>query len=108
MLAWAPEKLHGKLSLDMLARQARSSQRTLNRRFQEQLGMSPAQWLVRARVRRGQELLESTSLSIEQIVSKVGLGSSANFRAQFVRQVGVSPSEYRRSFGGRSFGASLA
>jgi len=108
VLAWALEKLHGKLSLDMLARQARSSQRTLNRRFQEQLGISPAQWLVRARVRRGQELLESTSLSIEQIVSKVGLGSSAVFRAQFVRQVGVSPSEYRRSFGGRGFGASLA
>nr|WP_289623684.1 helix-turn-helix domain-containing protein [Paracidovorax valerianellae] len=107
-MAWPWIKLHGSSRSTCWLRQARSSQRTLNRRFQEQLGMSPAQWLVRARVRRGQELLESTSLSIEQIVSKVGLGSSANFRAQFVRQVGVSPSEYRRSFGGRSFGASLA
>lgn len=99
LLAWVERNLHRPLSLDDLARQACSSQRTLNRRFQDQFGVSPAQWLIRARVRRAQELLERTRLGIEQIVAKVGLGSAANFRAQFQRVAGVSPSAYRRSFG---------
>jgi len=101
LLAWVERNLHRPLSLDDLARQACSSQRTLNRRFQHQFGVSPAQWLIRARVRRAQELLERTRLGIEQIVAKVGLGSAANFRAQFQRVAGVSPSVYRQSFGAR-------
>jgi transcriptional regulator GlxA family with amidase domain len=85
----------------MLATQARSSPRTLSRRFQHEVGTSPAQWLIRARVQRAQELLERSNMHIEQIVSNVGLGSAANFRAQFSRLVGVSPSQYRRNFGNR-------
>ncbi|AOW15722.1 hypothetical protein LPB72_06475 [Hydrogenophaga crassostreae] len=99
LMTWALGQLHRPLSLDALAKKACSSQRTLNRRFQEQLGMSPAQWLSQARIQRAQTLLETTPLTIEDIVSKVGLGSAANFRAQFHRVTGVSPSNYRRNFG---------
>jgi len=96
---WATRNLHRPLTMDDLARQACSSPRTLNRRFRAQFGVAPVQWLIRARVRRAQELLEGSRLSVEQIVEAVGLGSAANFRAQFSRITGVSPSEHRRHFG---------
>lgn len=99
VIAWAMTNLHQPLTLARLARQAHSSTRTLHRRFIEQVGESPAQWLIRVRVQRAQELLESSKLSVEQIVCEVGLGSAANFRQQFQRITGVSPSQYRKNFG---------
>ena len=87
--------------MDELASQGCVSARTLHRRFRAQFGLSPVQWLSQARVRRAQELLETGSSSIEQIVEAVGLGSAANFRTQFQRIAGVSPSAYRKSFGTR-------
>lgn len=102
VMTWALGRLHHPLTLEMLANQARSSPRTLSRRFQQEVGTSPAQWLIRARVQRAQELLERSNMHVEQIVSNVGLGSAANFRAQFSRLVGVSPSQYRRNFGNRT------
>lgn len=101
-MTWALGRLHHPLTLEMLANQARSSPRTLSRRFQQAVGTSPAQWLSRARVQRAQELLECSNMHVEQIVSNVGLGSAANFRAQFSRLVGVSPSQHRRNFGNRT------
>jgi len=102
VVEWAMRNLHQPLSMDDLARQAFSSPRTLNRRFRAQFGMAPVQWLIHARVRRAQELLENSRLSVEQIVEAVGLGSAANFRTQFSRIAGVSPSEHRRNFGARA------
>lgn len=101
LVSWALANLHRPMTLTSLAQQACSSTRTLHRRFNEQFGESPAQWLSRMRVQRAQELLERSRLSVEQIVSQVGLGSAANFRLQFQRIVGVSPSHYRKSFGRR-------
>ena len=100
VLAWALAHLHRPLSLKELAAQACSSERTLHRRFLDQFGVSPKQWLQSARMRRAQELLESGVLPIGRVADEVGMGSPANFRAQFQRLVGVSPSEYRRNFGG--------
>src|SRR5262245_9820724 len=48
--AWALERLSEGLDLAILARRARMSVRTFTRRFREETGMSPAQWLIRHRV----------------------------------------------------------
>jgi transcriptional regulator GlxA family with amidase domain len=101
VIDWALRHLHRPISMEDLAREGCVSARTLHRRFVRQFGVAPVRWLIEARVRRAQELLETGSLGIEQIVEAVGLGSAANFRAQFHRIAGVSPSEYRKSFGAR-------
>ncbi len=101
LIAWAVANLNQPLTITSLADRARSSPRTLHRRFTEYFSESPSQWLTRVRVQRAQELLESTKLSVEQIVGEVGLGSAANFRLHFQRIVGVSPRQHRKSFGRR-------
>ena len=60
--------------------------------------MSPLQWLLRQRVSRAQQMLETTDRSIEWIAVECGFGTSASLRSHFTRIVGVPPSAYGRTF----------
>ena len=98
LLPWLDKHLGERLTLNAVARQAGLSVRTLTRRFREQLGTTPLHWLLAARVRRAQALLETSRHSVEIIAAKVGFGSVSALREQFHRFLGTSPQEYRRSF----------
>ena len=98
LLRWLEGRLHEALTLDDLARRAAMSSRTFSRRFREQTGTTPLQWLLRSRVRRAQHLLETTGHSVESIASKVGFGSATTLREHFQRLVTTSPLAYRRAF----------
>ena len=81
-----------------LARLAAMSERTFMRRFRAATGLSPADWVTRARVDSARELLESTALTIEQISERCGLGTPTTLRHHFRKKVGVSPAQYRKRF----------
>ncbi|MEV6782981.1 helix-turn-helix domain-containing protein [Streptomyces sp. NPDC051098] len=95
---WALHRLGEPLTLDTLARQAEVSPRTFSRRFVEETGYTPMQWVMRARLDLARELLERSQRSVEQIAADVGLGTGANLRLHFQRILGTTPSEYRRTF----------
>jgi transcriptional regulator GlxA family with amidase domain len=98
LLRWLDENQHEKLSLERIARRAAMSSRSLTRRFREQTGTTPAQWIFTLRVRRAQHLLETSALSVERIAAEVGFGSTATLRDRFHQVVGTSPQAYRRDF----------
>ncbi|MGC0331737.1 transcriptional regulator GlxA family with amidase domain [Streptomyces sp. SAI-170] len=98
LLHWLEQHCDRELTLDDIAHQAGMSTRTLNRRFRDQTGTTPLQWLHRARIRRAQHLLETTSHPVEHIAVRCGFGSPTAFRERFRRVVGTSPLAYRRSF----------
>ena len=98
VLQWMERNLRQKLSLSAVARHARMSSRTLSRRFRDQVGTTPAQWIAKARVRRAQHLLETTPLPIDSVATEAGFRSAAVLREHFGAAVGTSPSAYRRSF----------
>lgn len=98
VLEWARAHLSSPLSLDILAQAANMTRRTFTRRFREATGMTVTQWLNAERVAKAQYLLETTDLSIEHITSEVGFGTPLSLRQQFSRQLGTSPSTYRRDF----------
>jgi AraC family transcriptional activator FtrA len=81
-----------------LARLAAMSERTFMRRFHAATGLSPADWVTRARVDTARELLESTTLSIDHIAERCGLGTPTTLRHHFRKKVGVSPAQYRKRF----------
>ena len=95
---WALTRLQDPLTVDDLARHAATSTRTFTRRFVEDTGCTPLQWLLRARVDHARELLEATDLGVEQIAARAGLGTGANLRLHFQRVLGTPPGEYRRTF----------
>lgn len=96
--AWALERLDTPLSLDELATHARTSVRTLTRRFHEETGLSPQKWLLHQRIQRARELLESTTLPMDQVARHSGIGSAESLRQHMIRHVGLPPSAYRASF----------
>jgi transcriptional regulator GlxA family with amidase domain len=97
-MRWMRERLGDPLTLAEIADQAAVSPRTLNRRFREQTGATPLQWLLTQRVRHAQELLETTTLPVEDIARHCGFGTAINLRQHFTRRVRLSPLAYRRSF----------
>lgn len=97
-LLWLRERLGAKVTLSEIAGHASMSPSTLNRRFKQQTGVPPLEWLLRERVRHAQELLESTDLSIEEIARHCGFGGSAAMRQHFAKHVKTSPSTWRREF----------
>ncbi|MEU3985903.1 helix-turn-helix domain-containing protein [Streptomyces sp. NPDC026672] len=98
LLEWLEDNCDRDFTVDEIAARAGMSARTLNRRFREQTGTTPVQWLHRARVRRAQYLLETTAHPVERIAHQSGFGSPTAFRDRFRRVVGTSPQAYRRAF----------
>jgi transcriptional regulator GlxA family with amidase domain len=74
------------------------SPRTFARRFRQETGTTPAQWVLEQRTRAAQSLLESTDLPVEHVASRSGFGSAATLRTHFARRLGTTPTSYRRSF----------
>ena len=81
-----------------LARLTFMSERTFMRRFRAATGLSPADWVTRARVDAARDMLENTGLSIDQIAERCGLGTPTTLRHHFRKKVGVSPAQYRKRF----------
>ncbi len=100
LLPWAAERLDRPLSVDDLARRATMSTRTLTRHFRTVTGTTPLQWLLTQRIRRAQELLETSKSSVDAIAEAVGMGTATTLRRHFHRTVGVAPDAYRRTFRG--------
>ncbi|MHA7984765.1 GlxA family transcriptional regulator [Rathayibacter sp. CAU 1779] len=96
--AWALEHLRDELTLTTLARHANVSARTFSRRFTADTGITPMQWILRARIDHARELLERTDLTVTQIAEATGLGSDTNLRRHFGSIVGTSPTTYRSTF----------
>ncbi|WP_228047694.1 GlxA family transcriptional regulator [Saccharopolyspora montiporae] len=97
---WAREHLDRRIDLAELASCASMSVRTFTRRFRDETGLSPAQWLAQQRVERAQQLLEETGLTVESIAWRTGFGTAAALRRQLRERLGTSPSAYRSTFGG--------
>ncbi|NED98358.1 helix-turn-helix domain-containing protein [Phytoactinopolyspora alkaliphila] len=98
LLAWAQGRLDQPITVTDLARQANTSPRNLARQFRSVTGQPPLQWLLAERVRRAQQLLETTDQSVDAVALATGMGTATTLRRQFKRFVGVSPAGYRRSF----------
>ncbi|WP_235022752.1 GlxA family transcriptional regulator [Amycolatopsis alkalitolerans] len=98
--SWALRHLDRPLSLRELAARDSMSVRTFTRRFREEVGISPLQWLTQQRLERARQLLEETDLAMDRIASDAGFGTAASLRQHFQSAVGVSPSTYRATFRG--------
>ncbi|MCX4762970.1 helix-turn-helix domain-containing protein [Streptomyces sp. NBC_01275] len=96
--AWALGRLHEPIQLRDMAAQEAMSVRTFTRRFREEVGVSPGQWLTRQRVERARQLLESSDLSVDQVARDAGFGTAQSMRQHLQASLGVTPTAYRRTF----------
>lgn len=82
-------------SLPELARAANTTERTLMRRCQRDLGMSFVEWRQRLKVVEALALLEQGQ-TVETIGLDLGYSSASAFISMFRRMMGATPDEYRK------------
>lgn len=99
--AWALSQLAEPITLGQLAAQAAMSVRTFSRRFTEETGATPMQWLAQQRLDRARELLEESDLPVDRVAEGAGFGTTDSLRHHLRESIGLSPSAYRSTFRGR-------
>jgi transcriptional regulator GlxA family with amidase domain len=99
VLAWIEASLDQDLTVGAMARHARLSPRTFARRFRQETGTTPLQWLTGQRVLLAQHHLETTDEPVAAIAHRTGFGSIDTLRHHFARRLGTTPQAYRRTFG---------
>ncbi len=94
---WIEAHAHEPIDLEGAAREVGLSSFHFLRLFAKVLGVTPHQYLVRARLRDAARLLADGSRSITEIAFDVGFGDLSNFVRTFHRAAGVSPRGFRRA-----------
>jgi AraC family transcriptional activator FtrA len=90
--------LHERLDVASLARLAMMSPRTFARRFRDETGTTPHQWLTHQRVLAARRMLETSEASVDRVARDVGLETGATLRLHFRRVLRTTPTAYRRHF----------
>lgn len=96
---WLNGRLDRPWTMAELAEHCHTTQRTLLRRFQDAMSLSPVQYAQQLRVERAKVLLESTRLSLDAITQRCGYEDVSTFSKVFKRWVQLTPREYRVRFG---------
>jgi len=94
---WMDANAHEPIGLDSAAGEAGLSPFHFLRLFRDVLGVTPHQYLLRARLRRAARLLADEERSITDIALDVGFADLSNFVRTFHRAAGVSPTGFRRA-----------
>ncbi|MBO0742142.1 MAG: helix-turn-helix transcriptional regulator [Hyphomicrobiaceae bacterium] len=92
---WIDANAHQPIALASCAREAGLSAFHLLRLFADVLGVTPHQYLVRARLRHAARLLAEDWCSITEVALEVGFADLSNFVRTFRRAAGVSPRSFR-------------
>ncbi|HET7208090.1 MAG TPA: helix-turn-helix domain-containing protein [Terriglobales bacterium] len=95
---WIVENLRSKLSVQDLAERVAMSVRNFERVFTRELGITPSQYVLQARVEAARRQLERTDAGLKQIAGACGFGSVDVMSRSFLRLIGITPRAYRVQF----------
>jgi len=77
------------------ARVAAMSERNFLRRFKAQVGLTPSEYLLRARLDASCMLLSATDLPVDKIARRCGTWSGDGLAKIFRKRLSISPTQYR-------------
>jgi LacI family transcriptional regulator len=86
------------IQVDDVVREALVSRRTLELRFRQSLGRGIFEEIQRVRVNRAAGLLAGTDLPISVLAEQAGFSNLKHLELVFRREMGITPSSYRRQF----------
>ncbi|OSJ18139.1 AraC family transcriptional regulator [Bradyrhizobium canariense] len=85
-------------SLESLAAVVGMSARNLARHFVQATGITPHEFIERARIDAARMMLEGSDRPLKAVAFDCGFGSADRMRIVFTARLGVSPIQYRASF----------
>lgn len=95
---YVQENLDQPLGVPQLAAEVAMSPRSFARVFVREAGVTPAEFVQRARIDAARGLLEGGDLALKVIAWRCGFGSAARMRLVFTQRLGVTPTQYREQF----------
>jgi transcriptional regulator GlxA family with amidase domain len=96
--AYVRDHLKETLHVERLAEIAGISARSLARLFTSEMGITPHEFVERARVDYARNLLEASNLALKVLAFECGFGGAEQMRVVFQRRLGISPAVYRSNF----------
>ena len=97
MQEYARSHLDRTFTVQDLARLAKCSTASVHRQFQACESLSPGRWIAHLRAERAAMLLRTTSLSVQEVGTQVGLTDPFHFSRFFKREMGVPPRTYHEN-----------
>lgn len=83
---------------DWIAKQLNISSSRLRHLFKYETGISPVQYQKALRLQKAKHLLETTFLTVKEVMLQVGIKDESNFARDFKKRYGLSPKKYRTRF----------
>jgi AraC family transcriptional regulator len=93
---WMAEHTAEEFNLERLAAQAGLSRFHFERLFKAATGVSPSRYHIDLRMNEARRLLRETRMSVVDVALEVGYTNPSHFAQLFRREIGLSPSDYRR------------
>jgi AraC family L-rhamnose operon regulatory protein RhaS len=87
-----------KITVDQLTKTFNTNRTTLNEKFNAAVGFSIIAYLIHLRIQLAAVMLRDTTLSISEILHRVGFNDRTHFSRTFRKNMGCSPSEYRKNY----------
>lgn len=97
VLDYIEAHLEESISIQALSEIAGLSKFHFGRTFKHSKDMTPHEYMVQCRVRRTQRLLTETDMPLSEIALASGFSDQSHCARRFRQQIGITPSQYRRS-----------
>lgn len=85
------------IGLNLIAEELNVTPSYLSTLFHRKTGITFVKYVTRLRMLKAKELLTGTNLQIREVAERVGYYSTRHFTKLFVEQVGMYPSDFRKS-----------
>lgn len=95
VIIFIKDNLHQDLSLENLALFINLSRWRLSHLFKEDMSVSLAQYVKSLRLQEARQLLQSSSLSVKEVMTRVGLRDRSHFERDFKKVFGLTPAQYK-------------
>lgn len=92
---WLEANVDRPICIDDAAQVAAMSERNFLRRFKSEIGMTPSDYLLRARLNLSCRMLVESRLPVDKIARRCGIGSGGQLAKLFRKYLSTTPTEYR-------------
>ena len=89
---------HQKLNIKEIAARVNLNGRSFLRRFKKATANTPLEYIQRVKIEAAKKKLESTTVTILEVMYDIGYNDEKAFRATFRKYSGLSPKEYRKKY----------
>jgi len=100
VMAYIEASIGGPISLDDLASVAGVSRFHFHRQFRKSVGVTPHEYVLRARIERAKGLLTDSDLTVGEVSGAVGFADQSHFSNIFRKLTAMTPRGFRNSASG--------